>query len=227
MVEEVATCNCERWQTLEWSMNTLTLMSPIPTIAQSRNKCLRVIFSLENDMRSFVSCCVSIFNYNICSVCDESMKKKPRMRDEAGEKKALNQKSASLRKKNPNAFLVFNINADNWHEVRAREFPTFLRILCCWHALSLALWQKHTQLNTKPFCRDVSCSNFIVSCLSSINHPRLLVTNYEHAYYVKQQLLFAIIIQRIIAYASYIKWNHTNMRRTKHRSIGTSRNWSP
>lgn len=151
MVEEVATCNCERWQTLEWSMNTLTLMSPIPTIAQSRNKCLRVIFSLENDMRSFVSCCVSIFNYNICSVCDESMKKSQGCGMKLEKKKRHSiRKVLHSERKTPMLFFVFNINADNnWHEVRAREFPTFLRILCCWHALSLTLWQKHKQLNTK------------------------------------------------------------------------------
>ena len=144
-----------------------------------------------------------------------------------GKKGTQSEKCFTQKEKPQCFFFVFNINADNnWHEVRAREFPTFLRILCCWHALSLALWQKHTQLNTKHYCRDVSCSNFIVLCLSSINHPKLLITNYEHAYYVKQQLLFTIIIRRIIAYASYSKWNHTNMRRTKNRSIGTSRNRS-
>lgn len=106
MVEEVATCNCERWQTLEWSMNTLTLMSPIPTIAQSRNKCLRVIFSLENDMRSFVSCCVSIFNYNICSVCDESMKKSQGCGMKLEKKKGTQSEKCFTQKEKPQCFFL-------------------------------------------------------------------------------------------------------------------------
>ena len=158
MVEEVATCNCERWQTLEWSMNTLTLMSPIPTIAQSRNKCLRVIFSLENDMRSFVSMKKS-------QGCGMKLEKK---------KKALNQKSASLRKKNPNAFFCVQHQCGQqltWGQsARVPHLSSDIVLLA--RSQFDTLTEAQTIEHQKLICHDVSCSNFIMSCLSSINHPK-------------------------------------------------------